>query len=95
MTADSPPGLCRSRAYHGPMSQVEIEYCEPCGTLGMAVEVRERLRESCGGAFDGVEFVAGDHGTFRVRVDGAVAYDTERTAYDPETVTEQVCAELS
>ena len=77
-----------------PDADVEITYCEPCGTLGMAVEVRERLRETCEGSYDEVEFVAGDDGVFRIRVDGAVAYDTEQTAYDPATAAEWVCAEL-
>jgi len=76
-------------------ADVEITYCEPCGTLGMAVEVRERLRETCEEAYGSVEFVAGDDGVFRVRVDGTVAYDTERSAYDPGTAAERVCAELT
>jgi predicted Rdx family selenoprotein len=70
---------------------VEIRYCERCGGLGMAVEVRDWIREACGEAFDVVEMTPVDGGGFSIRTGGEEVFSTDRAEYEPERVTRAVC----
>ena len=70
---------------------VEIDYCEACGGLGMAIEVRDALESDCGAALDGVELTPVDDGSFRVLVDGQEVFTTDTAEYDLARVTQSVC----
>ncbi|MFB6184573.1 MAG: SelT/SelW/SelH family protein [Haloarculaceae archaeon] len=59
------------------MTNVEIEYCVPCGLLDLAVETETRLLESFGRALDGIELQPGHGGVFVVRVDGETVWDKD------------------
>jgi len=78
----------------GSMSDVEIEYCVPCGFLNRAVDLAEALLSTFGADIDSVSLVTGDHGVFEVRVDGAVVFDKEEDEYDVDGITRRVRAEL-
>lgn len=71
---------------------VEIVYCDACGGLGMAVEVRGRVREACGEAVDAVDVTPVDDGTFRVRAGGEEVFSTDSEPYDPDRIARSVCA---
>lgn len=72
--------------------RVEIEYCDGCGSLGMAVEVRDRLRDACGETLDSIDVTPIDDGIFRVRANGQQVFSTDREEYDPDRVVKTVCA---
>ena len=76
------------------MSDVEIEYCVPCGFLNRAVDLAETLLSTFGADADSVSLVTGDHGVFEVRVDGAVVFDKADDEYDVDEITRRVRAEL-
>lgn len=76
------------------MSQVEIEYCVPCGFLNRASDLAEALLSALGGDVDRVALVTGDHGVFRVSVDDEVVFDKETDEYDVDEITRRVRAEL-
>jgi selT/selW/selH-like putative selenoprotein len=70
---------------------VAIDYCEACGGLGMAIEVRDALESDCPKALDRVELRPVDDGSFRVFVDGREVFTTDTAEYDPARVTQSVC----
>ena len=78
----------------GGISDVEIEYCVPCGFLNRAVDLAETLLSTFGADVDSVSLVTGDHGVFEVRVDGAVVFDKADDEYDVDEITRRVRAEL-
>lgn len=71
--------------------QVEIEYCADCGGVGMAVEVRDRLREACGGAIDAIDLTPVADGSFRVRAGGQQVFSTDDETYDPNRAARAAC----
>ena len=72
------------------MTNVEIEYCVPCGMLDRASDLQRSLLESYGMDLESVSLVTGDGGIFQVRVDGDVAYDKDEEGYDEETIVDRV-----
>ena len=72
------------------MTQVEIEYCVPCGFLGRAEEIQHGLLSSLGQELDSVALVTGDHGVLQVRVDGDVVYDKADDEYDVDAIVRDV-----
>lgn len=72
------------------MTNVEIEYCVPCGMLPRAQEVQEAILEEFGERVDSVALVTGDAGVFKVRVDGESLYDKEEEAYDEAEIVDRV-----
>ncbi|MFB6143596.1 MAG: SelT/SelW/SelH family protein [Halorientalis sp.] len=72
------------------MTTVEIEYCVPCGFLDRAVDLQRSLLTSLGGDLDAVTLRTGDHGVFRVTVDGDVVFDKGEDDYDVDAITRQV-----
>ncbi|MDT3434585.1 Rdx family protein [Haloarcula sp. 1CSR25-25] len=57
------------------MSTVEIEYCVPCGFRERAVDVQGAILAGLERELDSVRLVMGDHGVFRISVDGETVYD--------------------
>ncbi len=75
------------------MTDVEIEYCVPCGFLNRATDVAEALLTSFGADLDRVALVTGDDGVFEVRVDGDTVFAVHDD-YDVDEVTRRVRTEL-
>ncbi|MXR50678.1 hypothetical protein GRX03_03520 [Halovenus sp. WSH3] len=71
--------------------RVEIDYCEACGGLGMAIEVRDAVIQDCGEVVEDVDLTPVDDGSFRVFVDGAEVFTTDAEEYDLASVTQTVC----
>jgi selenoprotein W-related protein len=57
------------------MSTVEIEYCVPCGFRERALDVQQAILAGLERELDSVRLVMGDHGVFRISVDGETVYD--------------------
>lgn len=74
------------------MTNVEIEYCVPCGHLDRAIDVQRDILEDLAEQVDGVRLVTGDGGDFIVRVDGEVIYDKAEAdeAFDVESVKDTI-----
>ncbi|MDS0298380.1 Rdx family protein [Halogeometricum sp. S1BR25-6] len=76
------------------MSEVEIEYCVPCGFLERAEEMQHAVLEQFGERIDRVSLVTGDHGVLTVAVDGELVWDKSEDEYDVDEVTRRVRAAL-
>lgn len=72
------------------MSDVEIEYCVPCGFRERALEVQQAVLGAVEDELDSLELVMGDHGVFTVGVDGRTVFDKEEDAYDPDGIARDV-----
>lgn len=72
------------------MTNVEIEYCVPCGMLPRAQELQESILEEFGERVDRVALVTGDAGVFKVRVDDEEVFDKEDEAYDEAAIVDEV-----
>ncbi|MFB6221282.1 MAG: SelT/SelW/SelH family protein [Halolamina sp.] len=72
------------------MTNVEIEYCVPCGMLPRAQDLQEAILEEFGERVDSVALVTGDSGVFKVHVDGEEVFDKEDEAYDEAAIVDEV-----
>ncbi|RRJ32029.1 SelT/SelW/SelH family protein [Halocatena pleomorpha] len=72
------------------MTTVEIEYCVPCGFLDRAETVQHALLSNFGQQLDRVALVTGEHGVFRVSVDGDAVFDKQEDDYDVDGITRAV-----
>ncbi|WP_248896617.1 SelT/SelW/SelH family protein [Haloplanus halobius] len=73
------------------MTDVEIEYCVPCGFLERAEDVQHALLTSLGEDLDSVALVTGEKGVFRVSVDGETIYDKDENGdYDTDALVDAV-----
>ncbi|MFC6786244.1 SelT/SelW/SelH family protein [Halobaculum halobium] len=72
------------------MTDVEIEYCVPCGMLERAQTVQTAILEEFGMEVDSVSLVTGDAGIFEVRADGDVVFDKESDEFDVDAIVESV-----
>lgn len=72
------------------MTDVEIEYCVPCGRLDEAVRVQRQLLVEFGQDLDGVRLKTGDGGVFKIRVDGELVFDGQEARYDADELLEAV-----
>jgi len=72
------------------MTQVEIEYCVPCGMLDRAQDLQHALLDEYGERLDSVALVTGDSGVFEVRADGEQVFDKEEDEYDVDAIVESV-----
>lgn len=59
-------------------TQVEIEYCVPCGHLNRAIDTQKSILEHFGRDIDGVKLKTGQGGIFTIRVDGEEIYDNSQ-----------------
>jgi selenoprotein W-related protein len=78
----------------GGMSDVEIEYCVPCGFLDRALDLQRGVLENFGQSVDSAALVTGDSGVFQVRVDGDPVWDKADDEYDVDEVVRRVRAAL-
>lgn len=72
------------------MTDVEIEYCVPCGMLDRAQSLEAALLEQFGQRLDRVSLVTGDDGVFVVRVDGEAVFDKDEEGYDADAIVSRV-----
>ncbi|WP_115864907.1 SelT/SelW/SelH family protein [Halorussus litoreus] len=77
------------------MTEVEIEYCVPCGMLDRAQDLQHALLSEYGERLDSVALVTGDSGVFRVRADGEQVFDKETDEYDVDSIAESVGEKVS
>lgn len=74
------------------MTEVNIEYCVPCGLLEYAVDTQEALLEEFGRDLEGVRLEPGHGGVFKVSADSDVVWDKDEQGgeLDIRAVTESV-----
>ncbi|MFC7076389.1 Rdx family protein [Haloarcula halophila] len=73
------------------MSTVAIEYCVPCGFRDRALAVQKAILNGLEGEIDELRLVMGDHGVFRVSVDGDPVYDKDEDGdYDVDDLVRSV-----
>lgn len=74
------------------MTEIEIEYCVPCGLLDMAMETQQALLTEYGQEADVVRVKPGHGGVFKVRVNGDLVFDKDdhEGGYALEAVREAV-----
>lgn len=73
-----------------PMTNVEIEYCVPCGHRQRAIDTQSAILERFEDHIDGVRLKTGTHGVFKVRVDDELVYDKAEEGYDLDLISERV-----
>jgi len=76
------------------MTDVEIEYCVPCGMLDRAQDVQAALLEQFGQRLDTVALRTGDSGVFRVAVDDERVFDKAEDEYDVDAIVGRVQAHV-
>jgi selenoprotein W-related protein len=72
------------------MTEVEIEYCVPCGYRGRAMDVERAILGALERDLERVSLVTSDHGVFRVSVDGETVYDEAEDQYDVDGIVREI-----
>ena len=72
------------------MTDVEIEYCVPCGFLDRGQDIQHALLRQFGERLDRVALVTGDHGVLQVRVGDEVVWDKADDEYDVDEITRRL-----
>jgi selenoprotein W-related protein len=72
------------------MAEIEIEYCVPCGFRDRAMDVERAILGAVETELDRVSLVMGDHGVFRVTVDGQTVYDKAEDEFDVDSLVREV-----
>lgn len=70
-------------------TQVEIEYCVPCGHLDRAINTQKSILEHFGRDLDGVKLKTGHGGIFTIRVDGEEIYDVSQ-GFDLDRIVSEI-----
>lgn len=76
------------------MTDVEIEYCVPCGFLDRAQDIQHALLQQFGERLDSVALVTGDHGVLQVRVGDEIVWDKADDEYDLDEITRRLRAHV-
>ncbi|MFB6117668.1 SelT/SelW/SelH family protein [Halosegnis sp.] len=72
------------------MSNIEIEYCVPCGYLDRALDLQRAVLQNFGRTVDRAALVTGEAGVLQVRVDGEAVWDIADDEYDVDEVVRRV-----
>ena len=72
------------------MTTVEIEYCVPCDFRERALDLERAILTALERDLDRVSMVMGDHGVFRVTVDGEAVYEKSEDDYDVDAIVRAV-----
>ena len=72
------------------MTDIEIEYCVPCGFRERALDVQTAILNGLETELDSVSLVMGDHGVFQVRADGDVVYDKAEDDLDVDGIVRDI-----
>jgi selenoprotein W-related protein len=75
------------------VTDVEIEYCVPCGFRDRALDVSRAILNACEDELASLTLMTGAHGIFQVRVDGRMVYDKDETEFDVDAIARRVRAE--
>lgn len=76
------------------MTRVTLEYCVPCGFRERALDTQEAILTSLETEIDSFELAMGDHGVFRLEVDGEVVFDKEVDDFDVDEIVRDVREQL-
>ncbi|WP_435349026.1 SelT/SelW/SelH family protein [Haloarchaeobius sp. HRN-SO-5] len=76
------------------MTEVEIEYCVPCGFLNRAEDVQHALLSNFGQELDAVTLKTGAHGVFTVAVDDETVFDKADDEFDVDDIARAVRTRL-
>jgi len=72
------------------MTNVEIEYCVPCGHLPRAQDLQQALLEAYGQQLETVSLRTGDSGVFKVRVNDDLIFDKAEDEFDADAIVDTV-----
>lgn len=72
------------------MTEVEIEYCVPCGHLNTAQQLQEAILSQFGQQVDRVSLKTGDGGVFKVSADGDLLFDKADEEFDVDEIVRRV-----
>lgn len=72
------------------MTNVEIEYCVPCGFLDRAMDAQRALLTTFGEELEAVTLRTGADGVFVVRIDETVLFDKSEDPYDVDEIVRSV-----
>ena len=74
------------------MTEVDIEYCVPCGLRDHAMKTQKTLLEEFGQDLNGVRLQPGHGGVFKIRVDDDLVWDKDEHdgEIDLKAITETV-----
>jgi selenoprotein W-related protein len=68
-------------------TDVEVEYCVPCGHLERAIDTQRVILSEFGQKLRSVALVTGDKGVFKIRVNGEQIFDKKAgDAYDEAAI---------
>ncbi|WP_363465660.1 Rdx family protein [Halogeometricum borinquense] len=76
------------------MTEIEIEYCVPCGFLDRAETIQHAVLQQFGERVDRVSLVTGDHGVLTIAVDDEIVWDKADDEYDVDEITRRVRSAL-
>jgi selenoprotein W-related protein len=71
------------------MTNVEIEYCVPCGHLEKAIDTQRVILTEFGQKLHAVALVTGDKGVFKIRVNGEEVFD-KSMGYDEQAILSSI-----
>ncbi|PSQ60210.1 MAG: selenoprotein [Halobacteriales archaeon SW_9_67_25] len=57
------------------MTDIEIEFCVPCGLYKYATEVQDAVIEEYGERVDSIQLTTGDGGVFKIYADGDLIWN--------------------
>lgn len=69
------PFICGPPQCTTVMTEIEIEFCVPCGLYSYATEVQDAVIEEYGEGIDRVVLTTGDGGVFKIYADGDIIWD--------------------
>jgi selenoprotein W-related protein len=72
------------------MTDIEVEYCVPCGMLDRAQDVQAAILRQFGQEVDRVSLVTGDDGIFVVRAGDEAVFDASEDDYDVDEIVRRV-----
>lgn len=74
-------------------TDVEIEYCHPCGHLEKAIDTQRVILNEFGRKLRAVTLVTGEGGVFKIRVNGEEIFDKSQ-GYDEDAIIASIRGRL-
>lgn len=74
-------------------TDVEIEYCHPCGHLEKAIDTQRVILNEFGRKLRAVTLVTGEGGVFKIRVNGEEIFDKSQ-GYDEAAIIASIRGRL-
>lgn len=77
-------------------TDVEVEYCVPCGHLERAIDTQRVILGEFGQKLRSVALVTGDRGVFKIRVNGEQIFDKKAgDVYDEAAILAAIKERIS